>query len=92
MSAGFHLDVFNFAGVQAVAEGACEMGLSLNFVPPPVSAGLGLLLNLRRSHEVGRAEKLVAEMVVKMRGPRGSLLHVGASRTITPKLFTKSGP
>jgi tetratricopeptide (TPR) repeat protein len=71
MSAGFHLDVFDFAGAEALAEEACEMGRSLNFQPPLVSASLDLLLNFTRRHEVGRTEKLVdqvAEGVAKTSG------------------------
>jgi hypothetical protein len=47
------------------------MGRSLSFQPPLVSDSLDLLLNFTRSHEVGRAEKLVdkvAETVAKTSG------------------------
>jgi tetratricopeptide (TPR) repeat protein len=62
MSAGFHLDVFDFAGNEALAEEARELGRSANFLPPVVSAGLDLLLNFARRQEVSRAEMLVDEV------------------------------
>jgi class 3 adenylate cyclase/tetratricopeptide (TPR) repeat protein/DNA-binding XRE family transcriptional regulator len=62
MSAGFHLDVFDFVGNEALVEEARELGRSANFLPPVVSASIDLLLNLARRQEVGRAEKLVDEI------------------------------
>jgi len=62
MSAGFHLDVFDFAGNEALAEEARELGRSANFLPPVVSASLDLLLNFAQRQEVSRAEKLVDEV------------------------------
>src|SRR5712691_56098 len=62
MSAGFHLDVFDFAGNEMLAEEARELARSLGFTPPAISAGLDLILNFARRQEVGRAEKLVVEV------------------------------
>jgi tetratricopeptide (TPR) repeat protein len=62
MSAGFHLDVFDFAGNEVLAEEARELGRSANFLPPVLSASIDLLLNLARCQDVGRAEKLVDEV------------------------------
>ena len=62
MSAGYHLDVFDYAGNEALAEEARELARSLGFTPPAISAGLDLLLNFARRQEVGRAEKLVVEV------------------------------
>jgi tetratricopeptide (TPR) repeat protein len=59
MSVGFHLDVFDYAGAEALAVEASEMARSLNFQPPIVSTGLDLLLSFARRQDVGRAEKLV---------------------------------
>jgi tetratricopeptide (TPR) repeat protein len=62
MSAGYHLDVFNFGVNEALAEEARELARSLNFPPPAISAGLDLILNFARRQEVGRAEKLIPEV------------------------------
>ena len=61
MSAGFHLDVFDFAGNEALAEEARERGRLSGFQPSAVSASLDLMFNFARRHEVSRAEKLVTE-------------------------------
>jgi hypothetical protein len=45
MSAGLHLDVFDFAGAEALATEARERALALDFPPPTVSAGIDLLLS-----------------------------------------------
>lgn len=62
MSAGYHLDVLDYAGNEALAEEARELARSLNFSPPAISAGLDLILNFARRQEVGRAQKLIAEV------------------------------
>jgi ATP/maltotriose-dependent transcriptional regulator MalT len=62
MSAGFHLDVFDFDGHAALAEEAREMARSVGFPPPLVSASIDLLLNLARRGEVARAEQLAGEV------------------------------
>jgi tetratricopeptide (TPR) repeat protein len=62
MSAGFHLDVFDYAGHAAIAEEAREVARSFSFSPPYISASIDLLLNLARRGEVGRAEALAAEV------------------------------
>jgi DNA-binding SARP family transcriptional activator/class 3 adenylate cyclase/tetratricopeptide (TPR) repeat protein len=62
MSAGFHLDVFDFDGHAALAEEARDMARSVGFPPPLVSASIDLLLNLARRGEVGRAEQLAGEV------------------------------
>ncbi len=62
MSAGFHLDIFNFARAESLAQEARELALSLNFPPPAVSAGIDLLLNYARQQEAGRADRLIDEV------------------------------
>jgi tetratricopeptide (TPR) repeat protein len=62
MSAGYHLDVFDFEGNEALAEEAREWAHSLSFLPPVVSSGLDLLMNFAQRQEVDRAERLVAEV------------------------------
>ena len=60
MSGGLHLEVFDFAGAQALAEEARELGQSLRWPQAVVSGGIDLLLNFARRGEVGRTEALVA--------------------------------
>ena len=62
LSAGFHLDVFDFEGHAALAEEARDLARSVGFPPPLVSASIDLLLNLARRGEVGRAERLAGEV------------------------------
>jgi class 3 adenylate cyclase/tetratricopeptide (TPR) repeat protein len=62
MSAGFHLDAFDYAGNEAIAEEALELGRSVNFPPPVVSSSIDLLFNFTRRQDIGRAEKLVDEV------------------------------
>ena len=63
MSAGFHLDVFDFSVNEALVEEARELACLVNFAPSKVSASIDLLLNLARRHDCGRAEKVVTEAV-----------------------------
>src|SRR6185295_18623415 len=60
--AGYHLDLFDYAGNEVLAEEARELTRLLGFQPPAISAGLDLLLNFARRQEVDRAEKLVVEV------------------------------
>ena len=62
VSVGFHLDVFDLAGHERVAEEAREMARSLSFPPALASVGIDLLLNYARSGEPGRAERLIDEV------------------------------
>jgi len=61
MSAGFHLDVFDFKGNERLAEEAREQARSAGFRPSEVSAGLDLIFNFARRGEVARAEQLARE-------------------------------
>ncbi|HEX8771609.1 MAG TPA: AAA family ATPase, partial [Acidimicrobiales bacterium] len=75
MSAGFHLDLFDFEGAEAIQEEARDLGRTY-FNPSAVSAGIDLLLNLTRRGDVGRAECLVddvGEEVMKGGGWHGWL-------------------
>jgi class 3 adenylate cyclase/tetratricopeptide (TPR) repeat protein len=65
-SAGFHLDIYDFPGNQQLAEQARESGLSGDFLPTVVSAGLDLLFNYIRRQEVVQAESLCSEVAAKM--------------------------
>jgi class 3 adenylate cyclase/tetratricopeptide (TPR) repeat protein len=59
MSAGFHLDLFDFPGHEALAEEARELGQVGDMAPSVVSAGIDLLLNFARQGAVSRAERLI---------------------------------
>ena len=61
MSAGFHLDLFDFAGAEEIQEEARDLGRTY-FNPSAVSAGVDLLFNLTRRGDLGRAESLVDEV------------------------------
>ncbi len=63
VSAGYHLDVFDFLGNEAIAEEARELARSFDFPPTLVSGGIDLLLNFARRHEVSRAERLFADVI-----------------------------
>lgn len=71
MSAGYHLDVFDFAGAETLAQEARELALSSNFPPPAASAGIDLLLNYARRGEVGRAEALLDEVAAAVEKASG---------------------
>jgi hypothetical protein len=58
MSAGFHLDVFDYEGHAAAAEEACGLARSADFPPPLISASIDLMLSAARRGDVGRAEAL----------------------------------
>jgi tetratricopeptide (TPR) repeat protein len=62
MSAGFHLDIFDFPQAASLAQEARDLAQSLSFPPPAVSAGIDLLLNSARQHDVGRADALIDEV------------------------------
>jgi tetratricopeptide (TPR) repeat protein len=48
MSAGYHLDLFDYAANEALAEETRELARSLNWTPPVISAGLDLILKRKR--------------------------------------------
>jgi tetratricopeptide (TPR) repeat protein len=61
MSAGFHLEVFDFKGNEKLAEEAREAARSAGFQPSVVSASLDLVFNFARRGEISRAERLIEE-------------------------------
>jgi tetratricopeptide (TPR) repeat protein len=63
MSAGYHLDVFDYAGNEEIATEAREMGLSQGTPQSTWSASIDLLLNFARSHKLGAYERLFPEVV-----------------------------
>jgi tetratricopeptide (TPR) repeat protein len=71
ISAGYHLDIFDFAGHEAIAEEARELAGSVKFLPPFISASIDLLFNYIRRHEVGRAEQILKEVADKVEQAAG---------------------
>jgi tetratricopeptide (TPR) repeat protein len=63
MSAGFHLDVFDFEGNETLATEARERARFADFAPSLVSAGIDLVFNFCYRGDLGRAESLLAETV-----------------------------
>jgi class 3 adenylate cyclase/tetratricopeptide (TPR) repeat protein len=61
MSAGFHLDVYDFKGNEKLAEEAREHARSAAFQPSLVSADLDLAFNFVRRGDIGRAENMTGE-------------------------------
>jgi class 3 adenylate cyclase/transcriptional regulator with XRE-family HTH domain/tetratricopeptide (TPR) repeat protein len=72
MCGGLHLVVFDFAGAEALAEEARELGRSVNFHQSVASGGIDLLLNFARRQEVVRAEQLVDEVAEAVKMGTGS--------------------
>ncbi len=76
MCGGLHLQLFDFARAEALAEEAREISRSLSWLHAEISAGIDLLLNFARCQQVGRAEILlpvVAEAAVGGQGAHGWL-------------------
>ena len=63
MCAGFHLNMFDSEGAEALAREARELGRSAGFAPSIVSSGIDLLLIFARRHDVAPTEALLAETV-----------------------------
>jgi tetratricopeptide (TPR) repeat protein len=59
---GVHLELYDFAGAEALAQEAREVSRSVRWHQSETSAGIDLLLNFARRGEVGRAERLVDEV------------------------------
>jgi tetratricopeptide (TPR) repeat protein len=72
LRAGLHLELMDFAVSEALAEEAREVARRLNWGHPIISGGIDLLLNFARSHQVGRAEKLVDEVAETVRAGAGN--------------------
>lgn len=72
MSAGVHLDLFDFEGAETLDEEARERARSADFHNTVVSAGVDLLFVLVRRGEVGRAVELRDEVVDDVQRGEGS--------------------
>ncbi|HEY7092746.1 MAG TPA: AAA family ATPase [Ktedonobacterales bacterium] len=86
MRGGVHLEVFDYEGAEQLAEKARIIARTANWPPASVSAGIDLLLNFARRHEIGRTNALlpeVAEAAASAQGHHGWLwrLRLAQART-----------
>jgi len=72
MCGGLHLEIFDFARAEALAEEAREISRSLNWPHAAASGGIDLLLNYARCQEVGRTESLLLEVAEAVAGTQGA--------------------
>jgi predicted ATPase/transcriptional regulator with XRE-family HTH domain len=89
---GFHLDVFDYAGNEKLAEEARILARSADFVLAEVSASLDLLFNFARRKEIGRAAMLVAEVeetVEKARGSHGWLWRLRLAMALAELAYAR---
>jgi len=71
LSAGYHLDLFDYATNEILAQEARQLARQTNFMSPLVSATLDLLFNYARTGEVGKAERLIPEVAEALPGASG---------------------
>jgi tetratricopeptide (TPR) repeat protein len=79
MAAGWRLDVFDFAGAEALQSEARQIAADAQFVPTQASAGIDLLMTYARQDDPGRAERLrpeIQEAVANARGWHGWLFQL----------------
>jgi tetratricopeptide (TPR) repeat protein len=62
MSAGFRVDLGDFAHAEELSNEARDLALSANWPPTAASANIDLLFNFARRGEIERAENLLAEV------------------------------
>jgi len=72
MSAGVHLEAFDLAGAEALAEEARDLGRSTNFPPAVTSEALDLLFIFARRHEPGRSDTILEEVEAALPGATGA--------------------
>jgi tetratricopeptide (TPR) repeat protein len=72
LRAGLHLEVFDFAAAEALAEEAREVARRLSWGHPVISGGIDLLLNFARSRRVGHTEKLVGDVAEAVHAGAGN--------------------
>jgi hypothetical protein len=71
MSAGYHLDLFDYASHEAIAREARELARAAKFAPSYISASIDLLLNYARRGEASKAGELVAEVAEEVEKASG---------------------
>ncbi|HWE61858.1 MAG TPA: AAA family ATPase, partial [Chloroflexota bacterium] len=72
MRGGLHLDLDDFAVAETLAEEAREISRSLGWMNALASAGIDLLLNFTRRGEIGRADRLLAEVAEQVAQGQGT--------------------
>jgi DNA-binding winged helix-turn-helix (wHTH) protein/tetratricopeptide (TPR) repeat protein len=63
MTAGLHLNVFDYEGAEALRAEAREQALTAGFAPPLISSNIDALLAYARCHNPGPAEQLLEQTV-----------------------------
>jgi tetratricopeptide (TPR) repeat protein len=82
---GVHLDLFDFAGAEALAQEAREVSRSARWLQSETSAGIDLLLNFARRGEVGRAESLLYEVAPTVATAQGAHGWLWRLRLVTAR-------
>jgi class 3 adenylate cyclase/tetratricopeptide (TPR) repeat protein len=71
ISAGYHLELYDYTGHEVLAQEARQVAQENNFMSSLVSATIDLLFNYARIGEVGKAEQLIPEVREAMQGASG---------------------
>jgi class 3 adenylate cyclase/tetratricopeptide (TPR) repeat protein len=71
LSAGYHLDLYDYAGHESLTQEARELANQINFLSTLVSSSIDLLFNYARTGEVGKAEQLIPDVRQAMEGASG---------------------
>jgi DNA-binding CsgD family transcriptional regulator len=66
MSAGPHLDTFDYAAADELAEEARDVARTIDYVPPVISAAIDLLFLGARRHDLGRVAELAPQVEAGM--------------------------
>src|SRR5207248_10735680 len=72
MCGGLHLQLFDFARAETLAEEAREISRSVNWPHAAASAGIDLLMIYVRRQELGRVELLLTEIAKTAAGTQGA--------------------
>lgn len=72
MESGCHLEIFDFAGAEALAHQAREMARASNFIGPIVSSGIDLMFNYTRRQEPAKAQAMLYEIAEQVERGKGS--------------------
>jgi class 3 adenylate cyclase/tetratricopeptide (TPR) repeat protein len=71
LSAGYHLDLYDYAGHESLSLEARELSSQIKFMSTLVSSSIDLLYNYARKREVGKAEQLLPDVRKAMEGASG---------------------
>jgi tetratricopeptide (TPR) repeat protein len=91
MSSSYHLDLFDFAGAEALAQEACELARSTNFPAAILSSEIDLVFNFVRRHDVGCALSLVAKVAIETEAMPGWHTWIWRTRLIQARAEIELG-